>query len=103
MGTLILILHGRLLFQQLDVPFIGQLQLLQVFVHFSELVCVLLEPLLQFLIDVLLPASLLLLFELLHTFCHALASLLWSFLHGHDFLLVGAIFFEQHLCQFLPK
>lgn len=96
-------MHGRLFLEQLYVALIGELEFLEVLIDLPQLICVLLEALLQSLIDILLPASLLLLLELLDALGHALASLLRSFLHGHDFFLVGAILFEQHLCQFLPE
>jgi hypothetical protein len=85
----------------LDVSLVCKFQFLEVLINLSQLICILLKSSLESLVDILLASLLFLFFEFLDSFHHPLSGLLWSFLHGHDFLLVSLILLDEELGQLL--
>ena len=98
-----MVLHNVLLFHQLHISLVGQLELLQVLVDLPQLVSVLLKPTLQLVVDILLPPFLLLLLELADSLGHSLPDLLGSLLHVDDLLLVKGVLVSQQLGELLSK
>lgn len=101
--TFILVLKFVLPLHHLDISFVGCFEFLQFLVHLPELVRVLEETPIQFLVYLLLPSGLFLCFEFVNSRCHFLPDLFGCLLALHNLSLIVLLLVPQEGCQFLPE